>query len=434
MIHLGALYYWLSAYPVRFIDSSSIFLQFGIIGSYWLEASIVMGISTGLFAMIIKNGLLSRMFLIVFGPMLWVVSEMCASLLFSIASMGPGGTINIQFSFGYLGYLVAQSHSLASVTGIAGVYGLSFLASLIAILLYVYMRDKLYKHTLYNILALFCFLLLFIFVPYFKSSYEHSGTHVVVVETNFDKEFWLKEFPEEIKSEEIVDAVANALEYKSDVIILPEDSRLTDAFDSTDKLFQWVTANNSEYVGVIVDSGKFFTDEDAQTSVLRVYMYDVKEQSVSFFDKQYLVPQGEFLPYFHGAIMSLFMSQDRLNGIKENLQYIPGSVSDSTMIPSNLPAVLFCSESISPSGVRSALQARNPSFVTHLVSHAWFSNPYSLWYQLDSMLRIQSMWNDIPIVSAGNVSQSKLYLPTGHIETGILLVETPLWSIKSFSF
>ena len=45
----------------------------------------------------------------------------------------------------------------------------------------------------------------------------------------------------------------------------------------------------------------------------------------------------------------------------------------------------------------------------HPVSHAWFNNPKSLWYQLDLMLKAQVRWNKTPLVQASNLSPLKAY-------------------------
>jgi hypothetical protein len=50
------------------------------------------------------------------------------------------------------------------------------------------------------------------------------------------------------------------------------------------------------------------------------------------------------------------------------------------------------------------------------------------------MLSVQAVWNNVPIVSAGNMSPSKLYLPNGTIKTGELLESHQLWSLKQFTF
>ena len=57
-----------------------------------------------------------------------------------------------------------------------------------------------------------------------------------------------------------------------------------------------------------------------------------------------------------------------------------------------------------------------------------------MWYQLDAMLTVQSVWNNVPIVSATNMAESKLYLPNGEMRTGQVLASHSLWSLKLFTF
>ena len=77
---------------------------------------------------------------------------------------------------------------------------------------------------------------------------------------------------------------------------------------------------------------------------------------------------------------------------------------------------------------------RKLPFVAHPISHAWFHSSKILWQQQDVMLRIQARWQGIPIVSAGNMMQGKLYLPNGQIDNGEIIESGDGWNITKFVF
>ena len=91
---------------------------------------------------------------------------------------------------------------------------------------------------------------------------------------------------------------------------------------------------------------------------------------MSEFDKEYLVANGEFLAYFFEKILLLFTSHEMYMRIIGNFPYARGTQYDTASLPKDLPAVLFCSESVSPFGVKRAMAARHPDFVAHVISHA----------------------------------------------------------------
>jgi apolipoprotein N-acyltransferase len=52
-------------------------------------------------------------------------------------------------------------------------------------------------------------------------------------------------------------------------------------------------------------------------------------------------------------------------------------------------------------------------FIAHPTSHAWFHESKILWQQQDVMLKVQALWNDVAIVSAGNMAYGALYTKAG---------------------
>jgi hypothetical protein len=66
--------------------------------------------------------------------------------------------------------------------------------------------------------------------------------------------------------------------------------------------------------------------------------------------------------------------------------------------------------------VRTIMKERGSvPFIAHPVSHAWFTEPFALWNQLETMLQVQAVWNQSYIVSSGNQVRGYAVTPTGAI-------------------
>lgn len=96
--------------------------------------------------------------------------------------------------------------------------------------------------------------------------------------------------------------------------------------------------------------------------------------------------------------------------------------------------VLFCFESVRPDGVIELSNTRHLPFIAHPISHAWFHTPRVLWHQLDIMLKIQARQSGLPIVSAGNMTEGKLYLPDGTVHQGEVIGEGKYYTLRLYRF
>jgi apolipoprotein N-acyltransferase len=180
--------------------------------------------------------------------------------------------------------------------------------------------------------------------------------------------------------------------------------------------------------GVVVDSG-IFTHSNLPAPVIRASVIDFASHAVYQSDKQYLVPQGEYMPHLYNLLFRQIGLGPALDILYPIMSFQPGPLVSQQDWSSNIPGVLFCFESIDPLAVRRLMSERTPPFIAHILSHAWFHNPILFWQQTDQMLRVQAVWNQITIVSAGNYGPSKAYLPNGQIIIPTALETGEHWSV-----
>ncbi len=432
-----SLSWYVSIYPIQWIDIPNHAYQILLLLAYWGTSSIWLALGAvvlaiiGRFIFLQKN--IPEYFKYCLMPIAWLISEIFSGVTFAIFSYGPGSILDAYFvSQGMVGYLLGTSSLGVWLAAVAGVYGLSFLlisaASFILLLLEI-------KRIKYVLIFFVVVTILSVWSANRTLIYNNVGVTVISVDTQFDVGLLNHSDKQQVKISTMRTAVDTAVELAPTFVLLPEDSRyLSSQYDSlypNQAMSRFLfTHKNTETI--LIDSGRH--EAENGSTVLRANVFDGVSKKMWQFDKQYLVPQGEYIPYLYQAIFFILGYNSDVAEIAKNSAYRPGPLLQTAALPPYIPGVLFCFESISPTGVLQLTQARNLPFVAHPISHAWFHNPTVLWQQLDVMLQIQARHSGVPIVSAGNMSTGKLYLPTGVIEPGAVIKVGDRYQLREFKF
>lgn len=429
-----AISWALTVYPLTWLQVEPI-VQLVCVSAVWFTVSMSLGTGLGFFVCAAKWVFIHvhRYVFILTVPVLWVVSEVTGAFIFSLYSFGPASFPNVDFSFGYLGYALTEHSAFLSIAQFGGVYPLSFIVALFGGLLFMY-------GTYYAITALrvtLAGLLLVVFVyadPLFTidQTVHSSGTTIIVVETMFDGTYLSSEIGYRSRETELKNALATTfVESEPDIVLLPEDSRFSDQFDNPYEALRWLNSFTSEPVIVVDSAATQLYDGD---SVIRAIVYDLSNDTVSYLDKQYLVPQGEYLPTISKYTLLAAGLEDLVANFQKQHSFLPGPYRSYTGTSENLPGILFCFESASPSGVKNASSLGSLPYVLHPISHGWFHEPTQLWHQLDMMLRTQAVATGVAVVSAGNMTTSKVYMPDGRVIVPPAFKETNRWLLREITF
>lgn len=431
-IYLGSFYWVWSTIPIQWMHDQPIWLHIVAVLFYWLLTSTVCGIGCGVFALVAKRYMHDALQFMMIAPIAWVFSEIVRSLFFSVYTMGEGSIVSADFSFGYIGYHLAATPVTLWLSSVAGVYGLSYLASLAGGATYWFVRGTRSQkaHAAFVAAVVVVFFAAFALISGLPK-HETLSIDVISIDTMFDKHFNGIEGAADMKKEALLDALQTALSYDPHSIIFPEDARISDYFASADELFTWIDAHSNGSTVSIVDNGP---QVDARgTTVVRTYLYDIEQKEVYFFDKKYLVPQGEFMSYLHSFIVGMFVEDEEFGRIQSETRMQAGVVDDSSSVPGYLPGVLFCFETMVPLSVKRIESLRPHPFIAHSISHSWFAQPRALEYQLALMMKVHAVWNGVSIVSAGNMAQGMHYMPSGNVEEGSVLEQSNWWTIRLFT-
>jgi apolipoprotein N-acyltransferase len=432
---LCAISWFWSAYPIEWIMMVSPLVQIISIFLYWVTGAFWLGLGGGFFGYVLawlrhRIGVVQPWWYVVV-PFVWLLGELIGAIIFSVATIGPGSFIQSYFSFGSVGYLLGYTPLGIQLATIAGVYGLTVLVVLVGTVC-VYLIQRQFYRGFVLVLLIVGIGLVYSFPSETPSS---KSVSVISINTHFEAGYLRTEEGQAKRARLLADAVTKALSYNPQYILLPEDSRYLES--QFGLVANPATANQFGFLHqgqgvVVIDSGRVTLDDG--TSVLRAHVLDTNTNTVTQFDKQYLVPQGEYIPTFYKLMMYGIGSGSAIDAIVRDSSYHPGPLVQSGEQRADVPAVLFCFESVHPWGVMSVTKNRSVPFVAHPISHAWFHSPQVLWQQLDVMLQIQARYSGLPIVSAGNMVTGKMYTPNGNISSGEVLVRTEYYELRRFEF
>ena len=418
-ILISLVWFW-STYPLDWLGLEPGVLHMLLLFLYWIPAGMTLGLGMGLVAWFFIKFCkkLPKPLTAIIVSFLRVFAEVLGAIIFSVYTLGPGSNITLGFSFGHTGYAVVSLGVFKYVAMLGSVYLLGFTVAFISYLTLTLQ----WKHKILFVSLIF-FLIFFIPAP--SNHTPKKGIQVAITETNFLPDSKTRITPPFDRQEAYNDLVLYALASQSDVIVLPEDSRFSGNFMNKDQVFDFLRFHSKKDV-VLVDSMRVDSDEK---TVLRAYIYDTASQQRFEFDKQYLVPQGEYIPYIYKILISTLGPEDITSRTIADTKYEPGILQGEEVLGESIPPILFCFESVTPFGVFSVKRNESP-FVAHLVSHGWFKRePEILWNQLDNMLRTQALFNNIPIVQSSNLNQAKIYWPDGSIEQPELVAESGYWKL-----
>ena len=433
---LSISWFW-SAYPISWIEGINASIQIMLISAYWLSSGMWLASGGAFFGLVsiwlVRHSKLPRNISILMLPVLWLGAELFSAFIFSLCTAGPGSFLQTYFSFGMVGYLLGVTSIGVWLAILGGVYGLTII--LLALAVFGYWLTIRVSKKLSIIMGVLLYSI-FSFTTITPNIESQTPITVIAVDTQFNAEFISTIEGLEFKATTLAHAVDTAVKNKPNVIVLPEDSRyLSSQFNSlypnqAMSMFQFTHGNTNT---TLIDSGRYTTE--AGMTVLRANIFDGVSKKLWQIDKQYLVPQGEYVPLVYSTALRLLGYGFVVDAVAIDSAYRPGPLTQTSELPNYIPGVLFCFESVRSQAVRVLSETRDSiPFIAHPISHAWFHSPLILWQQLHVMLQLQSRYSGLPIVSAGNMATGKLYLPNGIIDSGEIIESGDKYILRKFQF
>lgn len=335
-------------------------------------------------------------------------------------------------SFGYSGYLLAESQWLLQIARVAGVYSLSFVFAILSLGVLQFAKQTTRRYQMMFLVTM-VFLIGITVTPRWMMSETASENSereysVITIDTMFPASLLRSEEGVRRISEELEEAIASALQEYPDYIILPEGANYFNQESPLSTVKSWFQFKYGRPGATIIDSGRV---DQGESAILQTFIYNGPDNPVEQVQKRYLVPQGEFISSLYRGLFWMFGLNEATDQAAKYVTYVPGPLSDQSGMDEKVPGILFCFESVNPRGVRTLLKERpGVPFVAHPVSHAWFYEPHSLWHQLDTMLKVQAVWNQVHIISAGNLTEGRVVSPAGEVIIPEVVAEGDMWKVK----
>jgi apolipoprotein N-acyltransferase len=396
-----------SIYPLNWFVVPLAADGFWGIAFYWIVGASFLTMGGGLLALLVpiikKTG---RFWMLVLLPVVWLIAEVFSAFFFSFATLGDGGYLSSSYSYGFVGYILAEHNLLLLAASFGGVY----ILTIIAVFIVCAVRQ------LQNIKPVLAAAILFGVVATALinplTSTEKLDLPVALLETRFDASFTISSSSVRMQKDYMVEAIDAALAGEAKYVILPEDAHYTNLNLTPAGAYSWFLFQNKDSDAIVVDSGQ--ATLGTGDSIMRATVYDGQEKQAWQFDKQYLVPQGEYTPRFFLLILQLFRQTELLDAFKSTANYVPGPIVGQSDMPEHLPRVLFCFSSADPKAVKRLTEDTEVPFVAHITSHAWFNDSAVLRHEQTAMLKVQSVWSGVPIVQSANMGEARVYMPTGY--------------------
>ncbi len=398
---------------------------------YWVSTAVFMGaglalVATALFY-IWKNQ--KSFFFWAFAP-LWLVGEIIGSFAVSVILLGSGSYLNINLGHSYLGLALANIPVFYPAASIAGLYGLTFTAATIGSIFYYINNQKNWsglKKSFWSVYLVAASVILYAVFP--TAPVPKLDQRVIAIDTRFDTGLLSAIDGDRLKAKNEIGAVLAAAKTAPDIILLPEDSRITTYLGGEENALELLKERIEGDV-LIVDTARV---DQSDRAILRAFYYDLGKSKVYKTDKQFLTPQGEYITYAFIVVSKLLGRGEQLEYVLKNQNYAPGEIDDYQDFPKDVPGLLFCFESSSLHGLSRVADLNEENLVLHPVSHSRFHSSKILWFQLDSMLRVQAVYTKKAVVSAGNMTLSKIYASDGRISSGKKILETEFFDLIEYN-
>jgi len=357
----------------------------------WASLAVAEGLYIAAFAGISKyvSWKLPKMDIITV-PVIWTAVEW-------IRSLGPYGVTG-----GGLGYSQADFFIILQMVSITGIYGMTFLI----VLMNESIAELFLEKKMMNLsLAILILTVALAFGNYRISMFKGSGRslNIAIVQANISQDVKL----DYTYAYRIVSAhemmSRDSLSSKPDIVIWPETAVTTYLFDAHDILSRvkdLVAASRTAYL-----IGTSYRDHDKIYN--SVVAFSRNGEICGRYDKQRLVPFGEYLP-----IRPLFY---RL--LQENPLFAQdyNSNSDPKIIDLGNVKVgaVICFESTFPYLVRDKVR-KGAQFILVATNDAWFFDSAALYQHLQAA-QVRAVENKMYVVQAANTGISAIIDPLGRI-------------------
>lgn len=417
----GAAYWWFwGVYPLTWIGIENNAISFALLAFAWVITTGVLALTMVLRAVAIRflsNAHPRLHFLLAAG--VWVLFEYVAALTFSIVWAGPQSMTGAHWTFGFLGYAVAEVPVLRSLATIGGVYLLSFTVVLIAALLFIfitqwYTRQRIgHMRTVATVCAT---LVLFAVIGYTTAISAPEGVkkEVMLLQTAFPSKINILSDAERVlRAHDILDVVDEAVLNGAtpNILVFPEGLGALNRVSQSRAIQTLDLLGRDNNTLILSPSNNVQNSEELISSIVYIR---ARDGVLDVRNKQFLVSVGEYPPYIGIFLTSAVGASEWFNRVYA-LHGYHSVQDDPRLFKDREVGALQCSEIISPTFYR--MLAKDHAILANAASHAAFSDRLMIREQTLKMARLHAVANDRFFIQSGNVAPSFVITNTGSIQS-----------------
>lgn len=422
------LWFW-GAHPLTWVGVSNTTVSFFATLFAWggsvLVLAAVVSIWTIVQRLFIKNRFLTDALT---GASLWVLFEYLRAFAISIFWSGPSSFFGTHWTFGSVGYVLAENNFLLSLSSIGGVYLLSFVVIFANfICFWLYTRKRLSAGEIFCgalIIALILSAAVWRSLE-MRTTREGVPVHMSIVTTNFDSAFRVNPTEILLHTNTVLrmlaaDIAAQTLKTKNNgvadsaaatIVVFPEHTALFPRLhkDAREKLSRALLGDQN---GIIIDSSG--VDEGKNELRSSLFYYDNSGTIVARHDKILIAPYGEFVPYTVSLPARITGGNKWLSSFNGERNYTPGNEPAVASFDNLRIGSLFCSEILSDKLYRS-LAKNGASILINTASYSFARNSDLIYKQIVRIAKVRAVENDRYFIQATNGTSSFVIDNTGDI-------------------
>lgn len=342
----------------------------------------------------LKMSLFSKWIFIVL-PVVWVVSESIRSVLFSIISYGPNGSIGQFWNFGVLGF-GAGITPLGYAARLVGLFGLSFLVVAINLAIFWLLHRRWKLPVLVLVVA--TTLSLIGWAIFSRSSGGDMSVSIVQLPPTSDNSLTTN------YQATLRDMMSSqGVEQNSvDLLLLPEYSEFFTTSDPD------AIAVSKKY---LASSGGSITSISSEQSEATnpsndLVVYNQSGDITGRHQKQFLIPVGEFMPYIIEVLLRVTGQSEALELNQATQNVTKGDKKEPpVMVDGKTVGALACSAAIAPELYRSMV-SQGAEVLTNSASLGTFTNAPLYHAQTRQMARFNAVANARPYIQASTGAYS----------------------------
>jgi apolipoprotein N-acyltransferase len=334
--------------------------------------------------------------------------EYFQALSLSFVSWNTSSLVGFHWTFGHIGYALAEYPRLLSLASFGGVYFLSFVVMFFNGLFFRLLTQVKLKRLHYIEVGISFFILLLISNMFFilnnRALMGAPSVRVASMYTTFGplaETSRMLSLERKMRVANLFDVILYEKEHP-ELILLPEYTGYIASLSKTEKR-ELVSRMSTETNVAIVDSRRVRSiDNDYNVSVLELETGDGFTQS---YTKQLLVPTAEYIPLSIMFLGNMFLNDGWSNSFETKLTL--GKGNKTTVIKHNELRIgaLFCGEVITPQLYRETTR-RGANLLVNVASHSFLNNSVHLYNQVVKFSKTRAVENNRYFVQSGNLAPS----------------------------